>query len=277
MGEKEVIEKSPYVITKDILVKDLKKLGVSQGMTVLVHSSLSSIGWVNGGPVTVVQALMEVVTSSGTIVMPTHSGDYSDPAKWMRPPVPNEWWETIRNTMPAFDPKATPSRGMGRIAECFRTFDHVLRSRHPAVSFATWGKHARTITDNHSLDYGLGEQSPLARIYDLDGFVLLLGVGYDRNTSFHLAEYRVPNRTLTTEGASVFEDGKTIWKTYQDIELDSDRFHEIGLGFEKEYEVHTGYVGMAHSRLFRQRECVDFAHRWMLKQIEEKFTSDGRS
>src|SRR5690349_7103098 len=60
------------------------------------------------------------------------------------------------------------------------------------VSFAAWGRHALPITANHALDYGLGEHSPLARLYDLDGSVLLLGVGYERRTSLHLAEYRAP-------------------------------------------------------------------------------------
>jgi aminoglycoside 3-N-acetyltransferase len=264
MSEEQVIDKSPFVVTKDVLVNDLKKLGVAEGMVLLVHSSLSSMGWVNGGPVTVVQALMEVVTSSGTIVMPTHSSDYSDPAKWMCPPVPSEWWETIRNTMPAFDPKVTPTRGMGKIPECFRTFDGILRSNHPAVSFAAWGRYASFITENHALDYGLGEQSPLARIYDLDGYVLLLGVEYDRNTSFHLAEYRVPNPKVTTEGAPVLEGNQRVWKTYKEIEFNSDHFVEIGESFEKECEVSKGNIGIAHARLFKQRKCVDFAYRWML-------------
>lgn len=80
MGESQAIAKSPFVVTREKLKEDLRTLGVSQGMVVLVHSSLSAIGWVCGGPVTVIQALMEVVTEDGTLVMPTHSGDYSDPA-----------------------------------------------------------------------------------------------------------------------------------------------------------------------------------------------------
>lgn len=268
MGESQAIAKSPFVVTREKLKEDLRTLGVSQGMVVLVHSSLSAIGWVCGGPVTVIQALMEVVTEEGTLVMPTHSGDYSDPAKWANPPVPREWHETIRNTMPAFDPRVTPSRGMGAIPECFRTFPEVHRSSHPAVSFAAWGKHARLIVDDHSLEFGLGEQSPLARIYELDGSVLLLGVGYDRNTSFHLAEYRQPSPRLTLEGAPVMEEGKRVWKTYREIEYDSDCFSAIGIDFEREHEVARGNIGLAPSRLFKQRVCVDFAQQWLSNRLD---------
>ena len=60
------------------------------------------------------------------------------------------------------------------------------------MSFASWGKEAEFVIARHELAYSLGERSPLARIYELHGRILLIGVGYDRNTSFHLAEYRVP-------------------------------------------------------------------------------------
>ncbi len=269
MSEEQAVARSTKVNTKDSLVHDFKALGLHSGMTVIVHSSLSSIGWVCGGAATVVEALMEVVSSEGTLIMPTHSGDNSEPSKWENPPVPAEWWPVIRDTMPAFDPQVTPSRGMGKIVEVFRTYPGVIRSYHPSVSFAAWGKHEEKVTANHSLNYGLGEESPLARMYDLAGYVLLLGVGHDCNTSLHLAENRTTNRHISEEGAAIYENGTRVWKVYKDLVMDSDIFIEIGEAFEAVHPIHIGKIGIADARLFSQRECVDFGQNWLDARSEK--------
>ena len=263
MGELDAIQRASSPRTRESLARDLRRLGVAPGMTLLVHSSLSSLGWVCGGAVAVIQALMDAITPGGTLVMPAHSGDCSDPANWGNPPVPEAWWQPIRDTMPAFDPLRTPTRGMGRIADLFRSWPEVLRSSHPALSFAAWGAHAETIVACHSLNHSLGEQSPLARIYDLDGRILLLGVGYDSNTSFHLAEYRVPGPEHLVAGAPILEGGRRLWKSYTDIVFDVESFPAIGEAFERAGKVRVGKVGSAEARLFSQREAVDFAERWI--------------
>ena len=266
MSELDSIKETPSPRTRASLAHDLRQLGVLPGMTLIVHSSLRSLGWVCGGSVTVVQALMDVVTEAGTIVMPTQTTGLSDPAKWEHPPVPQEWWQVIYDAMPVFDPQVTPSYGMGQVVETFRTWPGVVRSYHPHVSFAAWGRHARTITEGHTLENSLGEGSPLARIYDLDGWVLLLGVGYDSCTSFHLAEYRAPGAKEEILGAPMLENGQHVWKHYRDIEINSDIFPTIGADFEQTGLVKIARVGSATTRLFSQRQGVDFAVGWLTRK-----------
>jgi aminoglycoside 3-N-acetyltransferase len=171
------------------IASDLSELGVTKRMILLVHSSLSSIGWVCGGAVAVILALEDTLGTKGTLVMPTHSGDLSEPSEWRKPPVPQAWWKAIRDNMPAYNSDMTPTREMGVIPEIFRKQPGVLRSNHPCCSFAAWGKHKRTIARCHQLSYSMNSESPLGKVYKLDGSVLLIGVGHDRNTSLHLAEY----------------------------------------------------------------------------------------
>jgi aminoglycoside 3-N-acetyltransferase len=268
MSEKSVVEQSPRPFTRDYLVNELTRLGVRAGMVLLVHSSLSKIGYVPGGPVTVIQALMEVLTPAGTLVMPTHTSDYSEPSAWQNPPVPADWQPIIREHFPAFDPALTPTRQMGTIPELFRTWPDVLRSNHPQVSFAAWGQDAAQITANHSLTLGMGDESPLARIYELDGYVLLLGVGYARNTSFHLGECRAGVRPVMREGAPILENGRRVWREYEELDYDDDPFPQIGAALEETGAVIIGQVGLAECRLFMQRTAVDFAQQWLTATIK---------
>lgn len=263
MSELAAVEKSQRPMTRESLAEELRQIGLAKGSTVIVHSSLSSIGWVCGGEVAVIEALKEVVSEEGTLVMPAHSGNLSDPAIWGKPPVPEAWWDTIRATMPAYDPKVTPTWGMGRIAELFRCMPGVLRSDHPQTSFAAWGRHAKWVTEHQSLDYGMGEQSPLARIYALDGHVLLLGVGYNSNTSFHLGEYRTGRSKTCINYSPIIENGKRVWKAMTELEFRTEEFDALGEAFEQSgCEVRQGAVGLAQVKLFKQRDCVDFAAKW---------------
>lgn len=261
--EGDAVLRSDRPRTRVTLAADLRALGLEPGATVLVHSSLSALGWVVGGPVTVVQALMDVLTPAGTLVMPSHSTDNSEPSRWRNPPVPEEWWPVIRQEMPAYVPAISPTRAMGRIADTFRSWPGVRRSAHPAHSFAAWGRQAEMIAGNHQLAYGLGEGSPLARLYDADGWVLLLGVGHGNNTSFHLAEYRIAPRRETTNGAALLENGRPVWREYPDLDLNDDVFPVLGEEFERTGQARIGRVGSAESRLFRQRPAVDFAVDWL--------------
>ncbi len=266
MAEKDVIAQTRCPNTLASLTKDLHEIGVNPGDTLLVHVSMKSLGWVSGGPQAVIQALMDALTSEGTLVIQTHSPTLSDPAEWQNPPVPEHWHDTIRQTMPAYDPEKTPSTYLGVVPELFRKFPNVHRSHHPAFSISAWGKNASMITSEHPLDYSLSDHSPLGKTYQLDAKVLLLGTGYDANTSFHLSEYRSGTRKLKENGAPLQVEGAAKWTVYKDIEFDDDSFEEIGEQFEKERMVVTGKIGQAHSRLFSMPEAVDYAAEWFKKK-----------
>ncbi|MDF2535613.1 MAG: family N-acetyltransferase [Bacillales bacterium] len=264
--EANIIVHSTEPITVDRIKKDLISLGLKRGDTVLVHTRLSSIGWVNGGPIAVIQALQKIVSDEGTIVMPAQSGGLSDPATWCRPPVPESWWETIRETMPGYDPRYTPTRGIGIIPEIFRTFPNVIRSAHPQVSFAAWGLNAQHLMANHELENGLGEKSPLAKLYNSQAKVLFIGTSYGTNTTFHLAEYRSNNRKEVRLGTSIMADGMNQWVWYKDIDFEDELFEVIGEDFERTKSVTKGKIGNADARLFNIAECVDFATDYLKKQ-----------
>ncbi|QLH78749.1 AAC(3) family N-acetyltransferase [Halosimplex rubrum] len=265
MGERDAVDRVDEPATTETLTDDLRGLGVRPGDTLLVHSSLSALGWVCGDAQAVVDALREAVTDTGTLVMPAHTGQYTDPEMWSNPPVPDDWVETVRAERPPFRPESTPTRGMGAVAECFRGYPDTVRSRHPTVSFAARGAGAEAVVADHAYDEGLGEKSPLAEVYDRDGRVLLLGTGYDTNTSIHLAEYRADfPKARTTNDAPVLDDGERVRVEYEDIETDTSDFEELGAAFEEGVPgaVERGTVGAADARLVDQPALVDFAVEW---------------
>lgn len=266
MKEKEIIENTNKPITKKSLVKKLSELNL-KGEVVIVHSALSKLGWVCGGAVALIEALQKVITLEGTLIMPAHSGDYSEPKYWGNPPVPEEWYQTIRAEMPAYRPEVTPTRGLGVTPEIFRKFPNVVRSDHPCLSFAAWGKEAESITADHKLDYALGENSPLAKIYRRKGKILLIGVGHDSNTSMHLAEYRADHDLrIKIFGSSILKNGKNVWTKYQDIEFNDDLFPAIGKEYELEHEFSRTQVGLTEAKLYDQKEIVDFTVSWLEKR-----------
>ncbi len=248
--------------TRQSIASQLGGAGLRAGDTVVVHSSLSSLGWVCGGANAVVLALLDVLGEGGTLVVPAQSADNSDPSGWRNPPVPESWWADIRASMPPYDPRTTPSRGMGVIAEVVRTWPGALRSAHPQTSFAAVGPRAAEIVADHALDSQLGERSPLARLAEVGARVLLLGVGFDSCTAFHLAEYRIPTREVDNSFAITTPEGRR-WETVRDIVLHDDDFEELGAAFAGERPVAHGRVGGAATRLFSLAEAVAHAEVWL--------------
>ncbi|PHH86233.1 hypothetical protein CDD83_10537 [Cordyceps sp. RAO-2017] len=254
--------------TRGSLAEDLRRLGVADGDTLLLHSSLSSLGWVNGGGATVISALLDVLGPGGTLVVPTHNLANSDPAEWTAPAVPEEWWQTIRDTMPPYDARTTPTRAMGVIPELLRSWPGAARSGHPQTSFTAVGARAGRITAGHDLDCRLGERSPLARLDELDdgppARVLLLGVGFDVCTAFHLGEYRMPRVARGNNSFAAAVDGPRAWLTVRDVPINGDDFGELGRDLERQSgAVVAGRVGAAECRLFSLPEAVRFATDWL--------------
>ncbi|TDC59610.1 AAC(3) family N-acetyltransferase [Micromonospora sp. KC207] len=252
--------------TRASLAAQLADLGVRPGGIVLVHAGLKALGFVCGGAQAVALALRDALGPQGTIVVPTHTPENSDPAGWRNPPVPADWWPVIRAETPAFDPAVTPSRFMGALAETIRCWPGARRSDHPQVSFAALGPAAERVVTGHPLAGMLGAESPLGRLYDADADVLLLGVGHDSNTSLHLAEYRQATPPRQREGAAVpIPDGGRRWVWWDDVVLDESDFPRLGAGLEATGAVRVGPVGEGTGRLMRQRAAVDFAVGWLAR------------
>ncbi len=258
-------ERSAEPLTPHSLLTDLRACGVQRGHTLIVHGSLSQIGFVIGGAETVVRALLAAVGDEGTLVVPTQTWKNLDPTRGVHGDIPKSWYPAIREHWPAYDAVLTPSLNMGVLAETIRLWPGATRSTHPARSFAALGANAADLTAEHPLESPTGEGSPLAKLYDLGAHVLLLGVSHDKNTSLHLAEARADyaNKSLITESSAVFVDGERQWVSYEVLEPISDDFVAIGAAFEEVHEVSACYVGQAETKLIAQRALVDFAAAYM--------------
>lgn len=281
-SEAAVMATSPAPVTRGRLVDDLHALGVAPGDAVLVHSALSAVGWVVGGPRTVIDALCEAVGVDGLVAMPSFTSDLCDPAGWSAPPAPEAWLETLRAETEPFDPARTPTRGMGRIAELFRSFPGVRRSDHPECSMAAWGLGAAALTARHALAFGLGDTTPMGALYARDAKILLLGVDHRSNSSLHLAETRAAYGRRTQKRYAVRPDGaeasppaggsssppRAVWRTVDDVADDEGAlFPAIGADFEASGGAALGPVGAATARLMRQRALVDFAQNWLDRRL----------
>ena len=243
------------MVTKSMLIADLKQLRVTPGMKVFVHSAMKQIGWIPGGAQALIEALQEVITPDGLIMMAAQSTDNSDPKNWSRPAVPEDWWETIRQEMPAYDPAKTPTRSIGKVPELFRTFPDVKRSAHPMWSVTAWGKDAEMFVAGHTIENGFGPGSPLEKFIEADGQILHIGSPWDSTTVWHYAEYGI-DRPLEESGCKMRQGDEEVFIRYQHRIIDSDPFGPIGEGMMDEPFVTTGKVGQATSHLVSAKASI---------------------
>jgi aminoglycoside 3-N-acetyltransferase len=156
--------------TQERIAEDLLAAGVRLGGILLVHSSLSSMGYVTGGPETVIRSLLQALGPAGTLLLPALSYEY------------------VGKQNPVFDVLRTPSC-VGAIPEHFRLRPGTLRSVHPTHSVCATGVLAASITEDHHLDSTpVGPHSPFRKLRDLGGQLLFLGCGLRPNTSMHGVE-----------------------------------------------------------------------------------------
>ncbi|MHA1519644.1 MAG: aminoglycoside N(3)-acetyltransferase [Promethearchaeota archaeon] len=263
--EKLTVEATETPLTKSLLIEAFQGLGLRTGDIVMVHSAMSALGWVVGGPRAIIEALMEVVTPEGTICMVGHSADNSEPSHWNYPPVPEKWWPIIRQEMLPYDPKTTPTRGVGKIPEIFRTYPGVLRSAHPQQSFTAWGKNAKEVVASHPVTPAFGKESPLNVLYERDAKILLLGSGYGNNTILHYAECmaNISATSMEKQGAAMMKDGCSQWVEWEDLSYDDDDFEQLGNEYEEKINYGTDMVGLAEVRIISARDLVDFAVDWL--------------
>jgi aminoglycoside 3-N-acetyltransferase len=170
-------------VTKAQIRDGLQYLGVVAGDALLVHSSLRSFGHVKGGADAVIDALLETVGESGTVLVPTLS------------------FHTLKARPIRFSANETPSSS-GRITEVFRQRSNARRSHHPVSSAAAIGSRASYLTAEHR-DTPCGPDSPYYRIYELGGKVVFFGASLGSNTLFHCAEEMVSPDYL---GYALIED-----------------------------------------------------------------------
>lgn len=260
------------IVLKEDIVRALKDVGVHKGQTIMVHTSLSSFGFVCGGAQIMIEALLECTGEEGTLMMPAQSWKNLDPETGVHWEEPREWWQTIRDNWPAYDKAITPTNNMGAVAEMFRKWPGALRSDHPARSVAALGRYAEYLTRDHDLSNIFGEGSPVGKLYELDGYVLLMGVGYDKNTSIHLADVRAeyPGKHYVTEHSAMMVNGKREWAAYQTLFVDGEDFEQIGEAFELQGNTSRVLLGNGSICLMRQRELVDFAVDWIQQNRRAK-------
>ena len=266
--------------TRSLLVRDLRAAGVREETVLMVHTSMRALGWVVGGAQTIVEALVEALGPGGTVM--AFCG-------WDQDRYKLDDWPPQRaylDELPAFDPAiAHADRGIGVVPERLRTWPGVSRSSHPESSVVALGRRAHWIVDPHPADFPNGARSPLARLVEAEGQVLMLGAPLETITLLHHAESLANGRgkRFVIYRMPVLDQGKRVWREFHDIDTSSrgafpyeevlesgrDGFDAIGhdalsAGVGREVR-----IAASTSHLFDAAPLVHFAVDW----IESRFPS----
>jgi aminoglycoside 3-N-acetyltransferase len=224
------------LVERRAVIDQLLELGVQAGGVLVVHTAFSRVAPVEGGPRGLIEAIQAAMGPHGTVAMPSMSDDDDRP----------------------FDPARTPCAGMGAVADTFWRLPGILRSDSPHA-FAAMGPSAAEMTAPHPVEVPHGLDSPVGRAYELDGHVLLLGVGHDANTTIHLAENLAGVRYRRPKYATIVSAGQASRVSYDEIDHCCQKFALVDEWLEARGRQRRGVVGHAEARLARSRDIVDAA------------------
>lgn len=266
-------QNEPVLYTCTDLVHDFKSLGITAGQTLMLHASVKAVGKVMGGPNVILQALLDVLGREGTLMMYAGWEDIPDFVLELPAQVRQRYYEEH----PPFDPViARAFRENSVLAEFLRTWPGSERSLNPEASMVALGKQARFLTENHSINYGYGINSPLARLVALRGHVLMLGAPLDTITLLHHAENlaHLRRKRVIHYQCPILRAGKKIWVDVEDYDTgnphDDYTFDEIAHAYLDAEPSLQGNVGSANCHLFNAADLTTFAVHW----LEERFSSN---
>ncbi len=263
------------IITKSRLLRDLRSIGLSEGQTVMLHVSVSAVGWIVGGPGIVLESVLEILTPTGTLMML---------ASWEDNPYDLPHWPEKRQKRylkecPPFDPKHSRAdhREMSILAEYLRTWPGACRSRHP-FSLVAVGQRANWLTEDEPWQYRNGPGSPLAKLCEVGGSVLLLGPVLGSITLLHHAEHlaKVPNKKVDRYRMPVLVDGESVWMDFEEydttlgiVDWPDDYFETIAKEYIATGHGRAGKVGSAEAFLFEAAPLNAFGVQWMERHFNK--------
>jgi aminoglycoside 3-N-acetyltransferase len=261
------------VVTARSLGKTLQRLGVRTGGVLVVHASLSRLGYVLHGADAVVSALRQAVGPEGTVMVPTFTGSFTDPACWVDPALPQSMWDEVRDGMPLFDRERSLPRLMGQVATSVLLDPESRRSAHPLSSFTAIGPCATALTGEHDLSDPFGPDSPMGRAREMAAQVLLLGVDQRRNSALMHAQCLadVP-QVRRGKGPFLAEvEGQRTWVTPRRMAECTDGYGRIEDDLVGRGQVRVERVGDGTARLMQVDPLVSLAEHLMRLRPEAVF------